>query len=235
MKTVAIIPARGGSKGIPGKNIMDFCGKPLIAWSILQAKNTPEIDNVYVSSDSSDILRIASNYGAETIVRPLDIAGDTASSESAIEHALSAITYPVGLIIMLQATSPLRKPDDLSKAIKQFYQEGWDSAFSGAVLDDFLIWEKNQHDCFISINYDYLNRGRRQERQPQYVENGSFYLFKPEILRQGNRLGGKIGVFLMDFWQSFEIDTPDDIRLMEVLFQTFQDELTSINDKEMEK
>ncbi|NLF43472.1 MAG: acylneuraminate cytidylyltransferase family protein [Bacteroidales bacterium] len=235
MKTVAIIPARGGSKGIPGKNIMDFCGKPLIAWSILQAQNTPEINKVYVSSDSDDILRIASNYGAETIVRPLDIAGDTDSSESAIEHALSVITYPVGLVIMLQATSPLRKPDDLSKAIKQFHQEGWDSAFSGAVLDDFLIWEKNQHDCLISINYDYINRGRRQDRDPQYVENGSFYLFKPGILRQGNRLGGKIGVFLMDLWQSFEIDTPDDIRLMEVLFQTFQNELTNINDKEMEK
>ncbi|NLW91140.1 MAG: acylneuraminate cytidylyltransferase family protein [Syntrophomonadaceae bacterium] len=223
MKTIAIIPARGGSKGIPGKNIMDFCGKPLIAWSILQAKHTPEIDEVYLTSDSNEILDIAKEFGASTIVRPADIAGDTASSESAIEHALSVIGNDVELVIMLQATSPLRKPDDLSKAIRQFREEKWDSAFSGAMLDDFLIWDLDQEGQLKSFNYDYLNRGRRQDRKSQYVENGSFYLFKPEILAQGNRMGGKIGVYLMEFWQTFEIDNRDDIKLMEILFQTFKD------------
>lgn len=220
MKTVAIIPARGGSKGIPKKNIIDFCGKPLIAWSILQAINTPEINEVYVSSDSDEILNVAKKYGADVIKRPVEIAGDTATSESVVEHALEVIGLPVETVIMLQATSPLRKPDDLSRAISQFKTEKWDSAFSGAILDDFLIWEKNSNGILGSFNYDYRKRGRRQDRMPQFVENGSFYIFKPDIFfSTGNRLGGKIGIFLMDFWQSFEIDTLDDLELVKKLFE----------------
>lgn len=222
MKTIAIIPARGGSKGIPKKNIMDFCGKPLIAWSILQAVNTPEIDEVYVSSDSDEILDVAKKYGADIIKRPDEIAGDTATSESTVEHALDVIGYPVEIVIMLQATSPLRKPDDLSRAISQFKAERWDSAFSGGIIEDFLIWERNSNGILNSFNYDYRKRGRRQDRKPQFVENGSFYIFKPDILiSSGNRLGGNIGVFLMDFWQSFEIDSMDDVKICEVIMDTF--------------
>lgn len=219
MKTVVVIPARGGSKGIPGKNIIDFCGKPLIAWSILQARNTPEIDAVYVSSDSEEILEVARQYGAENIRRPDEISGDTASSESAVEHALSVIPGPLDTALMLQPTSPLRKPDDLGKAIRQFRDEGLDSSFSGAVLDDFLIWEKTPEGVFRSFNYDFRNRGRRQDRIPQYVENGSFYIFKPAVIGEGNRLGGKIGIYLMDFWQSFEIDNYEDLELLRILFK----------------
>lgn len=219
MKTVAIIPARGGSKGIPGKNIIDFCGKPLIAWSIIQALQTPEIDDVYVSSDSDEILAVGQQFGAKKIKRPVEISGDTASSETAIIHALSIIEGDVAVALMLQPTSPLRKPDDLGKGIRQFTAEGLDSAFSGAVLDDFLIWEKNAAGAIKSFNYDYLNRGRRQDRIPQYVENGSFYIFKPEIINAGNRLGGKIGIINMDFWQSFEVDTIDDLEMLRTMFQ----------------
>jgi N-acylneuraminate cytidylyltransferase len=217
---ISIIPARSGSKGIPKKNIIDFCNKPLIAWSILQAANTPEIDEVYVSSDSDEILDVAKKYGANLIKRPDEIAGDTATSESAVEHALEVIGFPAEMVIMLQATAPLRKPDDLSRAISQFKAERLDSAFSGAVLDDFLIWEKAPNGILNSFNYDYRKRGRRQYRKPQFVENGSFYIFKPDILfSTGNRLGGKIGIFLMDFWQSFEIDTLDDLELVKILFE----------------
>ncbi len=218
VKSVAIIPARGGSKGIPKKNILDFCGKPLIAWSIIPAVRTPEIDSVYVSSDSDEILQVAQRYGAKPIKRPADIAGDTATSESAIAHALNVINSPVELVVMLQPTSPLRKPDDLGKAIQQFKAEQWDSAFSGAVLDDFLIWERNGQGILKSFNYDYQKRGRRQDRQPQYVENGSFYLFKPEVLASGNRLGGSIGAYIMEFWQTFEIDSLEDLELVKIIF-----------------
>jgi len=215
---IAIIPARGGSKGIPKKNIIDFHGKPLIAWSILQALNTPEIDEVLVSSDSDEILDVAKEYGANTIKRPEEISGDTASSESAIKHAIYALGYETEAVVMLQATSPLRKPDDLSRAIRQFREENWDSAFSGALLDDFLIWDKASDGSLKSFNYDYMNRGRRQDREHQFVENGSFYIFKPSIISNGNRLGGNIGVYIMDFWQSFEIDTMDDLELVKTLF-----------------
>jgi N-acylneuraminate cytidylyltransferase len=221
-KVVAIIPARGGSKGIPRKNILEFCGRPLIAWSILQAVNTPEIDAVYVTSDDDEILDIATSYGAQKIKRPDEMSGDTSTSESAIAHALQGIEPAPAIILMLQPTSPLRKPDDLSSAVRQFKTEMWDSGFSGAVLEDFLIWKKNERGILESTNYDYKNRGRRQERKHEYVENGSIYLFKPEILvKNNNRMGGKIGVSLMDFWQSFEIDEPDDWELLETLFKKY--------------
>jgi CMP-N,N'-diacetyllegionaminic acid synthase len=221
MKVFAVIPARGGSKGFPGKNIIDFCGKPLIAWSIEQALETKEIDSVYVTSDSDEILSVARGYGAKVIVRPAEISGDTATSESAVEHALKILGRSnADAIILMQPTSPLRKPDDLGKAVNQFVSENLDSLFSGAVLEDFLIWER-KGEGFQSFNYDYKNRGRRQERLPQYVENGSFYISKPDhYVNNNNRLGGKIGVYLMDFWQSFEVDTPDDLKLMQVLFET---------------
>lgn len=221
MKTIAIILARGGSKGIPKKNIIDFCGKPLIAWSILQAINTPEIDKVFVSSDSDEILNVAKEYGADIIKRPNEIAGDTATPESAIEHVLKIIGFSPEIVIMIQATSPLRKPDDLSRAIKQFNIEKWDSAFSGAILTDFLIWKRDRNGILSSINYDYRKRGRRQDREHQFVENGSFYIFRTNtFISNGNVLYGNIGILLMDFWQSFELDTPEDIDLVKTLFNT---------------
>lgn len=218
MNTIAIIPARGGSKGIPGKNIMDFCGKPLIEWSILQAKSTLAVDEVFVTSDSDEILTIAKRCGAQTIQRPASISGDTASSESAILHAMEEIESEVDKVIMVQVTSPLRKSDDFANAILQFDKEKLDSLFSGAILEDFLIWQKEDNGNYNSFNYDFRQRGRRQERKPQFVENGSFYIFKPEVIKKGNRLGGKIGVYLMDFWQSFEIDSPSDIEVVKNLF-----------------
>jgi len=216
---VAIIPARGGSKGIPGKNIIDFCGKPLIAWSIEQALGTKEIDSVYVTSDSDEILAAAEKYGANKVKRPHELSGDMAASESAIEHALSMTTREINTVVFMQPTSPLRKKDDISRALRQFNREKYDSLFSGSVLDDFLIWEKGSSGELNSFNYDYKNRGRRQDRKPQYVENGSFYIFKPEILSKGNRLGGRIGIYIMDFWQSFEIDSQKDLDMVKILFE----------------
>ena len=221
-KVVAIILARGGSKGIPRKNVLDFCGKPLVAWSILQSINTPEIDATYVSSDSDEILKIAEQYGAKVMKRPDAISGDKAKSEEAILHALEVLGSSQEIMVMLEPTAPLRKPDDLSRAIKQFRAEEWDSGFSGARLDDFLIWKKNEKDVLESVNYDYRNQGPRQERRPDYVENGAIYFFKPEImLKYKNRFGGKIGLYLMDFWQSFEIDSPEDWVFVETLFKTY--------------
>jgi CMP-N,N'-diacetyllegionaminic acid synthase len=220
MKTIVIIPARGGSKGIGKKNIVDFCGKPLIAWSILQAIDTLEISEVFVSSDSDEILNVAKKYGAETIKRPESISSDTATSESVIEHLLYEIKVSPKEIIMIQPTSPLRKPDDLTKALHQFTAESLDSMFSGSMLNDFLIWKKTPEGILASFNYDFTKRGIRQEREPQYLENGSFYIFKPNIIRSGNRLGGKIGIYLMESWQSCEIDSFEDLELASILFNS---------------
>jgi len=221
--SVAIILARGGSKGIPHKNLIDFAGKPLLAWSIMQAKTAETVDSVYVSSDSDAILDMAAHYGARTIKRPDEFSTDTASSESALLHALDRIVADLGAeperIVFLQATSPLREPSDIDGAIATFIAQGADSLFSDAVLDDFCAWHE-EGGVLKGKTFDPFNRGRRQDRKPLFLENGSIYVFKPALLRKaGNRLGGKIARYSMDFWKSFEIDTVENIELCEYFFR----------------
>ena len=216
---IAIIAARGGSKGIKDKNIKNFCGKPLIAWSILQAHESTSLHSVWVTSDSDEILDIAAEYEAKTIKRPESLATDCATSESAWEHALQVVQREIEIdaCVALQATSPLREPNDISKALQVFYDNSFDSLFSAALLEDFLIWRKID-GALSSLNYNYKKRGMRQEREPEYVENGSLYIFTPEILKRNNRLGGRIGMYQMDFWKSFEIDSLNDWELCSTLF-----------------
>jgi len=226
---VAFIPARGGSKGIPKKNIKLFCGKPLLYWSILHAQMTPEISDVYVSSDSEEILSLARGYGAKTIVRPNELSGDSATTESAVLHFLDELKQQPNTVVLLQATSPLRFPDDISKAIRLMVEKNWDSLFSGAYLEDFLIW-RQQKEGLVPLNYDYKNRGKRQDRIPEYCENGSIYIFKPSVIQEtNNRLRAPFGVFLQEFWQCFELDSPDEWSFLEVLFQHY------LNDRYKEK
>jgi CMP-N,N'-diacetyllegionaminic acid synthase len=207
-----IIPARGGSKGIPHKNILPFCGKPLIAWSIEQSPFP-----VYVSTDDLAIYNTAADYGAYPIRRPPELATDTASSESALRHAIDAIG-DVDTVIFLQATSPIRTPDDISNALKIFQDGGYDSLFSMCRLDDYCIWE--DRNGLASVNFDWKNRVRRQLRKPSYLENGSIFIFKPWVLREtGNRFGGKLGMYEMPFWKSFEIDGPEDVDIVEYYFK----------------
>ena len=221
-KVVALILARGGSKGIPRKNIKLFCGKPLIAWTIIQALGTPEIDEVYVSSDSEEILKVAENYGARTINRPDEISDDSARSESAVLHALERLGDEQEIVLMLEPTAPLRRRSDLSNVIQQFRRESWDSGFSGSVLENFLIWEKDSKGDLNSINHDYRNQIPRQERNRGYVENGAAYIFRPNIfINNRNRFGGKIGIYLMEFWQSFELDIPEDWPFVEMIFNRY--------------
>ena len=221
----AIVLARGGSKGIPGKNIIDFCGRPLIAWTIEQCGASKNIRNVWVSSDSQDILDVAKTWGARPIKRPEEIAGDYASSESAWLHAVDFIeqkTGPIDMVLAPQATSPLRETSDIDRGIDQFTAENCDSMFSCSVAEDLLFWEKSSEDALKSVNYDYLNRKRRQDIPKQLIENGSFYIFTPEVLRSNNnRFGEKIGCVEMDFWKMFEIDRPDDIRMCSALMNEF--------------
>jgi CMP-N,N'-diacetyllegionaminic acid synthase len=221
-KVIVIILARGGSKGIPNKNILNFAGHPLVAWSIIQAKKAKNVDEIFVSSDSDAILKIAVSYGAKTINRPYKYATDTAKSEDAILHAIEVLGNSQEIIIMLEPTAPLRNPDDLDNCINMFRTKGWDSCFSGATLQDFLIWKKDKNGDLVSVNYDYKNQGPRQMREPDYVENGAIYMFKPKIMvEEKNRFGGKIGIFPNNFWQSFEIDEPEDWDFVELVFNKY--------------
>ncbi len=219
MHTVAIIPARGGSKGLKEKNIYPVAGKPLLAWTVLQALASTSIERVFVTTDDEAIAKVASEYGAEVIVRPLELAGDKASSESAILHASGVIerdyNMPLSTIVFLQATSPLRKPDDIDRAVGLFIREGADSLISVTRADDLTLWE-SRAGKWASVNFDYRNRGMRQDRPTQFIENGSIYIFKPETLTSfGNRIGEKLTAYEMEFWQTWEIDTLEEIDLIE--------------------
>lgn len=225
MNTVAIVLARGGSKGIPNKNIIDFCGKPLIAWTI-ECCLEAGVNSVWVSSDSEDILKISSEFGAGVIKRPVEISGDFATSESAWLHALGYLEtiekLHIDWILAPQVTSPLRQSSDIKKAIALAGENKYDSIFSSSVVEDLYFWQKNEHGNYDSVNYDWRNRMRRQDLSPQYIENGSFYMFQPDVLRKfNNRFGQKIGIVEMDFWKLFEIDSYEDLRMCAALMREF--------------
>jgi CMP-N,N'-diacetyllegionaminic acid synthase len=224
MNIVAIILARGGSKGVPKKNIIDFCGKPLIAWTIDNCIKGGA-NSVWVSSDSDEILKISSEYGANKIKRPDEIAGDFATSESAWLHAINYIEQAeekIDWVIAPQVTSPLREASDISKAIKLAKENIHDSFFSCSVAEDLFFWQKNINGNLDSVNYDWRNRKRRQDIPKQFIENGSFYIFKPQVLRNtNNRFGSNIGIVEMEFWKMFEIDSFDDLKMCSALMQEF--------------
>jgi len=181
----------------------------MIAWSILQARCSELVDQVFVTSDEAEILATAEAWGASGIQRPQEFASDTASSESALQHAVNWIESHhrrPDLVVFLQATSPLREPKDITGAILQMESDQADSLLSCTPLEDFFIWQPSPQG-YISTNYDYRNRPRRQDLGEQYLENGSIYLFTPEVLRRyNNRLGGNIAIFRMAGWKSVQLD-----------------------------
>lgn len=226
MNTIAIIPARGGSKGIPRKNVIDFCGHPLIAWTIAAARGCRAIDGVFVSTDSEEIAAVARRYGAGVTERPAEISGDRATSESAVLHACGEMARRHGRaparVVFLQATSPLRESTELDGALEKFERENLDSLFSASQPEDMLFWKKTP-DGFHSINYDWASRKRRQdmsESETLIVETGSFYVTRFSLFEQTqNRLGGRIGVWPVAFWKSFEVDSHEGLELCSVLMR----------------
>jgi len=216
MDITAFIPARGGSKGIHKKNIVDFHGYPLLKHTIDVCKKSKFINKIYVSSDDLEILNLARGYGVNTIKRPPEISQDDSPTEEAIGHFLKFIEK-VDLIVFLQVTSPLRDSMDVDNLIEKVITDKLDSAFTACPLEDFFIWSLKP--TLKSLNYDYINRQRRQDISDQIVENGSIYCFKPEKFKKfNNRLCGKIGFSLMDSWKMFEIDTEEDLEICKFLY-----------------
>ncbi|MCY7296219.1 acylneuraminate cytidylyltransferase family protein [Alteromonas sp. a30] len=225
MNIACIIPARGGSKGIPGKNVKTLAGKPLIQWSIEQALNSQRINKgVYVSSDSDAILSVAETCGAIAVKRPDELSSDTASSEAALQHCIDVIRsqHDIDLIVFLQCTSPIRQQDDIDNAIATLLASEADSLLSVLTIKDYFVWQDsaNNNESAHSVNFDFQNRKRRQDLPTQYLENGSIYVFKPDVLAQyNNRLGGKIALYPMEKYCSQQIDDDAEFMLCDAILR----------------
>ena len=214
----AIIPARGGSKRLPRKNLTIVNGHPLLAYTIMQAKASKLLSGVYVSTDDSEISGVARQYGAEVIERPAELASDVSSSEEAMLHAAQILREQgeagIDAFMMLQCTSPVRSDDDIDSAIELFVKERADSLLSVCSAKHFL-WRLGEAGAE-PVNYSFQNRPRSQDIIPQFQENGSFYITSKEVLMEEKcRLGGKIVMYVMDFWSAFEIDDENDLILIQ--------------------
>ncbi len=221
MKTIAIIPARGGSKGLPGKNIRSFLGRPLVQHSVLHAQHCSDVEQVYVSTDCPRIAAVARDVHADVIIRPAELAGDAATSESALTHALEEhvrLGRPLPeRVIFLQPTSPLRRAHDLCAALATMDRENADSLVSVTPSHDFLWTAGEGKDRGAApLNYDPSLRPRRQEMTAQFRENGSFYIFRtPGYLQYKCRLFGTVALHPMPQELSHQIDSAQDWDLLE--------------------
>ena len=227
MNTVCVIGARGGSKGLPGKNLRPLLGKPLIAWSIEQAKACPEISRVVVSTDSEAIADVARDYGADVpFLRPDVLAGDTAGKWNVWQHALEACEQhygaPVDIYVDLDCTSPLREVDDISRAIAQFVSAGVDAVFSVCEA------RKNPYFNMLEIE-DGCQRickplprpiVRRQDA-PRVLEHvASIYVLSPAYIRRGTGLlSGCTQGYDIGQEKSLDIDSDFDFELVSFLLR----------------
>ena len=217
---VAIIPARGGSKGIPRKNILPLAGKPLLAHSIESSLNASLIDRTVVSTDDEEIARVAGQYGAEVVIRPSELATDKAITELAMIHAVEQLEQDgraVDMVVLLQPTSPLRPDDLIDKCIKKLLDENADSLLTVCPAH-YFFWEREAGN--VRAHYNYECRPMRQDMNPMYRENGNVYVTRRNILIDNrNRLGGNIEMCVMESEDSIEIDAAFDFWLVEQIMQ----------------
>ena len=215
---LGVIPARGGSKRIPRKNLVQVAGMPLVCHSIRHLACARCVTRVVVSTDDAGIAEVSRRHGAEVVMRPGELSGDAASSESAVLHVLDRLKDQEGfepkLVVFLQATSPVRRAADIDLAVEQLERERADSLFS-ACRSNKLLWRATVEGP-LPLNYDFRLRRREQEMAPQYRENGSIYVFPPGLLRrENNRMGGRISIYEMPEWASFQVDELWEVALVE--------------------
>ena len=217
MNTVAIIPARGGSKGIPRKNIKELCGKPLITYIIETALRVEELDRVIVSTEDKEIAEVAKKCGAEVpFMRPEELARDETPTLPVLQHAVKYLeekeNYKPDIVVLLYATSPLLKHERVSEAIKLLKARGFDSVLS-VVEDRGHYWIKRGED-YERLYPKVLKN--RQFTEPLLKENGAIYLCKRDLLMKENTMvGGKIGFLKMQKEESIDIDEPLDFEIAE--------------------
>ena len=236
MKILSIIPARGGSKGIPLKNLALIDGLTLLEYSINSSHDSKLINKTVVSTDNNLIAKEAKRLNAEVITRPKKISNDSATLEPTIKHTLDYLkkqkSYVPDLIVLLQNTSPLRTGKHIDEAIKLLQKGKYDSVFSGYFTKS-LFWEKTRSGIFPK-NYDPENRPRRQNMKNQIIENGAIYVTKFDSFEStGNYMTNKLGFYEMDVDLSYQVDTASDLFMIEQIIRKNRnyDETFSVKDK----
>nr|WP_309102877.1 acylneuraminate cytidylyltransferase [Microbacterium sp.] len=218
--TAAIIPARGGSKQVPRKNLQRVGGVPLVERAIRAAAASPGIDLVVVSTDDAEIAAVSADAGARVIRRPAEISGDTASSESAILHALDELRadgLECDVVAFLQATSPFIDVESLAAAVADVRSDRADSVFSAYETYGFL-WRRGDEGGAIALNHDAARRPRRQDREPHHLETGAFYVFRADGFRESrHRFFGRTRIAEVPEWTAIEIDDEQQLRMARAL------------------
>ena len=216
MKTIAIIPARGGSKRLPNKNILLLDGIPLIAHSIMYAqKNSPIIDAIFVSSDDKKIKELALQFGAKFIDRPVELAGDSQPTVSALKHCLEIINDDeIENVILLQPTNPLRPESLMQKAFETYQKNNCDSLFT--VTENHYKFGKIINDKFEPFNYEIGQRS--QDLEPLYFENGLLYISKAKAILNDEIITKNAFPYVVNnSFANVDIDTQEDFDYAEYL------------------
>lgn len=218
---IAFIPVRGGSKSIPLKNIREFCGKPLVYWNIKALECSKNIDKIFVATDSNEIKSMVKSFGFSKVTvydREAENATDTASTEAVMLEFLYKNSFKDNdLFFLVQATSPLTQTIDFDGALETFQKQKADLLLT-CVRTKRFFWKEDG----IPYNYDYRNRPRRQDFDGLLMENGAFYINSvSNILRDKNRLSGKVAIYEMAEFTAVEIDEIDDWAIAENLMKKY--------------
>ena len=219
---MGLITARGGSRGLPGKNILSFCGKPLIAYTIEAALQSGCFKTVMVSTDSREIADVCLKYGAEVpFLRPAHLAADDAKSRDVVLHALDFMEQksPVESVCLLQPTSPLRSAEDIRQAVSVFRRNSADSVISVTEYSHPIQWAVSVSEDGKISEPSGLKPSRRQDQSVCYHPNGAIYIFNAEFIRRSEGYIGKnTYALIMPPERSVDIDIPFDFMLAEFLF-----------------
>jgi N-acylneuraminate cytidylyltransferase len=221
---IAVIPARGGSKRIPRKNIKPFCGKPMIAWSIEASKESGLFDHIFVSTDDAEIAEIARAYGAESpFVRPPELSNDYAGTTEVIAHATQwALNEGLNLqaVCCIYATAPLIQIEDLIKGWDVFSSGGWEYVFSASEFEAsvFRAFKKNSDGGVEMIFPEYF-ASRSQDLPITYHDAGQYYWGRPESWIEGRKIfGGNSAPINLPKWRVQDIDNSEDWLKAELIF-----------------
>lgn len=233
-KVITIIPARGGSKGVPRKNIKLLNGKPLIAYTIEAALHSGVVDRVFISTDDAEIAEVAKKFGAEVIDRPKELAGDKITLEPVIKQALEFLeineNYVPDFVSCIQPTSPLLKPETVKACVNKVVNDGLDSCIT-AFLPETYEWkwkpvrDESGKEIVFEPEVPVMKRVVRQDLPKIYHENGAFYITKTSLFKElGHRWGGKMAVVEMSEEDSIQIDNLNQFWMVDQILKRRENE-----------